>query len=288
VDAAAQAFEAGADAVYAGLRGWSRGGARGELDRQQLRQCIELAHGLGRKVHLALNIIPNPRERNRLQEELEDAVGWGLHAVIVNDVGVLRDIRQELPELAITVSVGCGALNVDDVLFYQDLGASAVVLPGYLEPREIAAIKAKSSIALELMLHMVEEFIQLGKCWMPSYLHFAAAERMQPAQRLGGSVKRGGVGSCFRICQQPWKLLQDGVEVDHRTLPSRQISRFAELGEFLEAGVDVIKIQGRSLSAEMVSAITGRYRSALDAGSRGIRLDVNAVVLPPMWTVQGR
>ncbi len=68
-----------------------------------------------------------------------------MDAVIVNDLGVLRDIRRKLPEMAITVSIGCGALNVDDVLFYQDLGASAVVLPGYLEPREIAAIKAKSS-----------------------------------------------------------------------------------------------------------------------------------------------
>ena len=161
------------------------------------------------------------------------------------------------------------------------------MLPGYLEPREIAAIKAKSSIAVEVMLHMVEEFTQLGKCWMPSYHHFAAAERIQ-APRLGGSVKRGGVGTCFRICQQPWKLLQDGVEVDCRMLPSRQVSRLAEIGEFLTAGVDVVKIQGRSLSAEMVGAITGRYRSALDAWKRGDRVEGDEAVLPEMWTVQGR
>lgn len=288
LDAAAQAFAAGADAVYAGLKGWSRGGARGELDREQLRQCIELAHGLGRKVQLALNIIPRSPERERLLAELGEAADVGLDAVIVNDLGLLRDIRRKLPEMTITVSIGCGALNVDDVLFYQDLGASAVVLPGYLEPREIAAIKAKSSIAVELMLHMVEEFIQLGKCWMPSYYHFAAAERMQPAPRLAGSVKRGGVGTCFRICQQPCKLLLEGVEVDCRVLPSRQISRLAELGEFLEAGVDVIKIQGRSLSAEMVGAVTGRYRSALDAWQRGGAADFMPAALPPMWTVQGR
>ncbi len=288
LDAAAQAFAAGADAVYAGLKGWSRGGARGELDREQLRQCIELAHGMGRKVQLALNIIPRPAERERLLEELGEAAGWGLRAVIVNDLGVLRAIRRKLPEMAITVSIGCGALNLDDVLFYQDLGASAVVLPGYLEPREIAAIKAKSSIAVEVMLHMVEEFTQLGKCWMPSYYHFAAAERIQPAPRLSGSVKRGGVGTCFRICQQPWKLLHGGVEVDRRVLPSRQISRLAELGEFLEAGVDVVKIQGRSLSAEMVGAVTARYRSAMDASKCGGRVDWDAAVLPSMWTVQGR
>jgi len=288
LEAAAEAFAAGADAVYTGLKGWSRGGARGELDREQLRQCIELARRLGREVQLALNIIPRLEERERLLGELGEAAEWGLNVVIVNDVGLLRDIRRELPLLAVTISIGCGALNLNDVLFYQDLGASAVVLPGYLEPREIAAIKASSSIALEVMLHMVEEFIQLGKCWMPSYHHFAAAERIQPAPRLAGSVKRGGVGTCFRICQQPWMLTLDGVEVDHRVLPSRQISRVAELGALLDAGVDVVKIQGRSLSAEMVGMITGRYRSALDAWKRGDRVDGIQAELPAMWTVQGR
>lgn len=288
LDAAARAFQAGADAVYVGLKGWSRGGARGELDGKQLRACIDLAHELGKRVQLALNTIPKPRERKRRLDELGELAEWGLHAVIVNDAGVLRDIRQELPGLAITVSVGCGALNAEDVRFYQDLGASAVVLPGYLEPREIAAIKAKSAIAVELMLHMVEEFMQLGRCWMPSYLHFAATQRIELATRLDGSVKRGGVGSCFRICQQPWKLLRDGEEVDCRVLPSRQISRLAELGEFLEAGVDVIKIQGRSLSADRVGAITGSYRSALDAWQRGGAAEYPPAVLPPMWTVQGR
>ncbi len=287
LESAEHAFAAGADAVYAGLKGWSRGGARGELDRNELRQCIELARRQGGDVQLALNIIPRPPERERLLEELGEAAAGGLHTVIVNDLGVLRDIRQRLPGLAATISIGCGALNVDDVLFYQDLGARAVVLPGYLEPQEIAAIKARSSIAIELMLHMVEEFIQLGKCWMPSYYHFAAAERIQPA-RLAGSMKRGGVGACFRICQQPWTLALDGVEVDHRVLPSRQISRVAELGEFLDAGVDVVKIQGRSLSAEMVGTITGRYRAALDAWKSGGRVENSKAALPAMWTVQGR
>ena len=91
---------------------------------------------------------------------------------------------------------------------------------------------------------MVQEFIQLGECWMPSYVNFAAAEQGYRSKRLGGSVKRGGVGSCFRICEQPWSLLKDDVEADRRLFPSWQISQVAELGAFLDAGVDVIKIQG--------------------------------------------
>jgi U32 family peptidase len=292
LEAAKQAFQAGADAVYVGLRGWSRGGARGEFDREQLRLCIELAHALGKKVQVAANVIPKPHARRQLLHQLAELADWGLHAVILNDVGLLREVRRKLPGLAITASIGCGALNTSDALFYQDLGATAVVLPGYVEPQEIAAVKAKASIQVEIMLHMVQEFIQLGKCWMPSYLNFGAAKRGYRSQRLGGSVKRGGVGSCFRICQQPWRLLKDGVEADRRLLPNRQISEVAELAAFLDAGVDVIKIQGRSLSPEMVGAIIGMYRSAADAWKRGQKSNQksnwNRAALPAMWTVQGR
>jgi putative protease len=288
LEAAVAAFQAGADAIYVGLKGWSRGGARGELDHGQLRRCIEMAHALGKRVELAVNVIPKPQERQALLRELAGFVGWGLHGVIVNDAGFLREVRQMLPGLAITASIGCGALNTRDVLFYQDLGATAVVLPGYLDPQEVADVKARSSVQVEVMLHMVQEFIQLGKCWMPSYLNFAAAERARPAQRLGGSVKRGGVGVCFRVCQQRWTLLYDGAEAGRCLLPSRQISRIAYVAAFLDAGADTIKIQGRSFPPEAVGAITRRYRSAIDAWRSGQQCDGHDAALPAMWTVQGR
>jgi putative protease len=287
LDAATHAFQAGADAVYVGLKGSSRGGARGELDRNGLRQCLQLARVTRKEVQLALNTIPKPVERRSLLEALADFADSGLCAVIVNDVGFLREVRRELPSLRVTVSIGAGALNLDDVLFYQDLGASAVVLPGYLQPEEIAAMKARAPIAIEVMVHMVEEFIQLGKCWMPSYLHFASTER--PAtERLSGSVKRGGVGACFRICQQPWTLFREGRDLDCRIFPSRQISRVAEIGEYLDAGVDVIKIQGRSLPPERIGTITAIYRSALDTWKHRGTVAWSAAALPAMWTVQGR
>ena len=72
LEVAKQAFQAGANAVYVGLRGWSRGGARGEFDRKQLRLCIELAHALGKKVQLAANIIPKPQERQKLLCQLAE------------------------------------------------------------------------------------------------------------------------------------------------------------------------------------------------------------------------
>jgi U32 family peptidase len=287
-EAATQALSAGADAIYVGLKGWSRGGARTEVDRQQFLQCAQSAHALRKQIHLALNTVVPARQHAMLTEELAELAGAGVDAVIVNDIGLLRTLKRQLPALPVSVSVGCGALNADDVLFYQELGAAAVVLPGYLEPPEIAAIKARICIRIELMLHMVDEFIQLGKCWMPSYLNFAAAARVQTSGRLSGSVKRGGVGSCFRICQTPWSVIKGESVVDHRLFPSRQISRLSELAAFLDAGADVIKIQGRSLPPDALGAVVARYRSAIQAWQSGQEIHYENSTLPAMWTVQGR
>ncbi|MFB3916242.1 MAG: peptidase U32 family protein [Terriglobales bacterium] len=294
------AIRAGADAVYVGLKGWSRGGARGELTPGELHDCIRLAHEAGRQLQLAVNIIPKPQEKRGLLRELATFAERGLDAVIVNDIGFLQDVRSCLPELPITVSIGCGSLNEADALFYQELGASAVVLPGNLQPQETSSIKAKVKIKLELMLHMVEEFIQLGKCWMPSYHNFHAAGVETAGGRLSGSVKRGGVGSCFKICQQPWELFRDAEKLDTRLLPSRQLSRVTEVTAFLDAGADIIKLQGRSLPPAQLGALVAGYRFAMDAWiegrthhmcetpEQGARTPVGTAELPRMWTVKGR
>jgi putative protease len=270
-----------------GLKGWSRGGARGELTKLELKECLKQG-----RVRLAANIIPRPKERAVLLEQLAEVEAWGLDGVIVNDPGFLAQVKRCLPRLPVTASIGCGVLNADDALFYEALGADAVVLPGNLEPCEIAAIRARVSIQVEVMLHMVQEFIQLGKCWMPSYLHFpkppGGPEQPEMGTRLTGSMKRGGVGACFKICQQPWVLSWDGRVMDRRLFPSRQISRADELGDFLDAGVEVVKLQGRSLPPALLRPLVRRYRLGIDAWANGRRLEGEPVSLPPKWTVVGR
>ncbi|MGZ4831407.1 MAG: peptidase U32 family protein [Terriglobales bacterium] len=287
LEAAAQAFLVGADAVYVGLKGWSRGGARNELAFEQIRRCVKLAGSLGKSVLVAVNVIPSPLRRHALLQQIRALSEFGVAGIILNDAGFVAEVRSALPELPITASIGCGALNCDDAQFYQDLGATAVVFPGYLQPEEISAIKRSTSIQVEVMLHMVEEFTQLGKCWMPSYVNFVAGEHGDT--RLSGSVKRGGVGACYRLCQQPWTLLKDSIAVDQRTLPARQISRLQDLPAFIDAGVDIIKLQGRSLAPGMIAAIVAAYRAAIIAKEVIQPPGWTAPqALPPMWTVQGR
>ena len=211
---------------------------------------------------------------------------------IVNDPGLLAELRTRYPMLCITASIGCAAMNEADVAFYRDLGADAVVLPGTLSLDELRSLAQVPDVMTEVMIHMVEEFILLGKCWMPSYYRLnptPLAEVNGEGNRLVGSMKRGGAGVCFKVCEQPWDLYLDGQRVTKRLLPSRQISPINDLSDVLDAGVDVVKLQGRSLSPGLLAPLVRRYRAAIDAW-----MDANPLPafqepsLDPSWTVARR
>ncbi len=303
-EAVRAALDAGADAVYVGLEGWSRGGARRELNWDELVAAQREVASAGRSLQVALNTIPKPGERARLFEQVPGLLDLGIRDVIVNDVGILAALRRRFQNLRLTASIGCGAQTVADVAFFRDLGAHAVVLPGTVSPAEVREIRTVRGISVEVMVHMVEEFVLLGKCWMPSYVHLkpsplppASASKARVDEtpegallglRQTGSMKRGGVGACFRICQQPWELFAEGRQVDTRLFPSRQISRIAEVEAYAEAGVDVLKLQGRSLPVELLAPLVRRYREAIDARTFPGAFEAPPATLPAAWAVVGR
>ncbi len=293
-EAVPAALDAGADAVYVGLKGWSRGGARGELDWGELVAAQREVASAGRTLHVAINTIPKPQERAQLFERVPALLDQGIQDIIVNDVGILTALRRRFPRLRLTASIGCGAQTVADVAFFRDIGARAVVLPGTVSPAEMREIRTVQGISVEIMVHMVEEFILLGKCSMPSYVHLKPSrlpiagdmpEGANRGVRQTGSMKRGGVGVCFKICQQPWELFRSDERVDSRFFPSRQISRLAEVGAYAEAGVDVLKLQGRSLPTDLLASLVRRYREAIDTPMAPV---AESAVLPAAWAVVGR
>jgi putative protease len=286
------ALDAGADAVYVGLRGWSRGGARGELAWEEVRDAARLTETRGAELQVALNTIPAPRERGALLDQIQDLADLGIRTLIVNDVGILAAVRRRYPDLALTASIGCGAQTEADVAFFAEVGATSVVLPGTIGPDEAAACCRVGGIAVEIMLHMVEEFVLLGRCWMPSYVHLkptAMPGGDGTSVRQTGSMKRGGVGACFRICQEPWALENDRGRQARQMFPSRQLSRVGDVAGYLAAGVRVLKLQGRSLPPHLLRPLVERYRRAIDAARDGETIDaLPALELPAAWTVAGR
>jgi U32 family peptidase len=291
-EAVAAALGAGADAVYVGLRGWSRGGARSELEWPEIEAAARLARAHGAELQVALNTIPRPHETALLHATVPRLLDLGVRTLIVNDLGLLVTLARAHPAVRLTASIGCGAQTPDDVAAVADLGAAAVVLPATIDPEAARTCAAAAPVDVEIMVHMIEEFVLLGRCAMPGYFQLRPTPLPGGApddRRQSGSMKRGGVGACFKVCQQPWTLQSRTGRRAERAFPARQLSRLADVPWYIDAGVRILKLQGRSLPVESLGPLVMRYRRALDAAMAGRPLDLDpAPELPPTWTVVGR
>ncbi len=247
------ALDAGADAVYVGLRRWGRGGSRAGLPPEEIPEAVRLCRERGAALHAALNAVPAAAELPGFLETVRRLERDGAATVILNDPGVIALVRGEFPGIAITASVGLSTLNPSGALFYRELGADAVVLPTAVAVGEVPAIKAESGLLVEAFIRCRPEPIVHGTCALPGY----ALEGGSPGGDAAGppgapspSAKRGG--PCRLVC----RALPVGV-------PPYSIED--DLPEWIRAGVDAFKMEGRELAPKDASALLLRLRRKLDA-----------------------
>ncbi len=257
-------LNSGADAVYCGVKGWSRYPSVG-LSDHEITEVLSLTHAHGKQLLLAMNSIPRTTEMKLFLNQVEYYVGQGIDGLIVNDIGALALLHHHFPDLRLSASVGCGAINVEDVLFLETLGADTIILPWTVSPQDVTRMRKASHARLEIFVFGLKEHIHLGRCYMPGYVQ-RRHKRFGPdrggRQVVVGSAKQGGV--CYRICKVECLLAGDGST--HATrLPYESFYIYQELGAYLKAGVDLLKIQGRDLPPASVGVLVRFYRRLLDA-----------------------
>ncbi len=242
------ALSAGADAVYVGVRSFSRGGRTG-LPPEAVAAALSACRAAGARLHAAINAVPPSRELPAFLAFLHRLRDAGVDEVILNDPGMIALARREIPAWPICASVGLSVLNPEDARAYRELGADAVVLPSAVRPGEIFAIKKASGLRIEVFAHCRPEFLLHGKCGLTGYA----------AEKAGGgtaSAKRGG--SCRLVCR-------------NLPVPCEAYSIEDELPAWIAAGADVFKIEGRELSPPDAAALVARFREKLDMATGGRR-----------------
>ena len=137
------AFAYGADAVYLGLVDFSlRALRKGELiDETNLKTAVDIANALNKKVYCTLNIFAYDKDIDKLYKTIEVLANAKPHAVIVSDFGIYRVIKKEIPDMEIHISTQTNILNSETVKFWQDLGATRVVLARELSYPKIEKIR---------------------------------------------------------------------------------------------------------------------------------------------------
>lgn len=266
------AFAYGADAVYAGMPGVSLRN-KTSFTLAEMKEGIEYAHALGKKVYLTINLFTHNRDIERLNEFVSHLKELNPDGVIVADPGVFSYIKKQVPGLALHISTQANVCSSLTVGFWKDQGASLCVLGRETPLSEIAEIRAQCpDIKIETFVHGALCVSYSGRCLLSNFMTGRSANK----------------GNCAHTCRWKYKVYEkdsscaDSVYIEEETRPgqlmeltedehgtyimnSKDLCWLPRLAEVLPIGIDSFKIEGRNKS-EYYTAITARaYRHAIDA-----------------------
>ena len=240
------AIHAGADAVYAG---GTRFGARAfatNFTEEKLKEAIDYAHLHGRKLYLTVNTLLKEEEIDSLYSYLEPLYSHGLDAVIVQDIGCLKLIRQNFPDLEIHASTQMSITNKEGALFLQEQGVTRVVPAREISLAEIKDLASTTGMEVECFVHGALCYCYSGQCLLSSF--------------IGG--RSGNRGQCAQPCRLPYSVNQN-TEQEYILSP-KDICTLEDIPEMIEAGIYSFKIEGRMKRPEYVAKVTSIYRKYVD------------------------
>ena len=257
LEMAKASFNAGADAVYVGLYGWSRRTKEYELKIEDIAAICQEAQVRNKEVRVALNTAFSSLEYPKFRKTVQILKDIGVNGLIINDIGAIGVIKEIAPDMEVHISAGMNAVNIEDMWFYRELGADMIVMPCNLTPEEVREIKKHVPVGVEVFLHSNTCFTYLGKCMMSSYVKHSWVFDEFGKNHFHGSPNRGGY--CHRICKANWKW--DGKKVELR---NDMFLAFDNLEDWIGAGVDCLKIQGREYNPSLIAEIVSFYREVID------------------------
>lgn len=254
------ALDFGADAVYLAGQAFGLRAFAGNFSTEEIVSACKEAHKRGKKVYVTVNIIARDEDFVGLKEYLAQLVSAGVDAVIVADIGIIRFIRQNFPQLDIHVSTQANITNTSSALFFADMGVKRVVLARELNLNQIKAIAAalkERGVEVECFVHGAMCISYSGRCLLSNYL----------------ACRDANHGECVQACR--WKYFVKEVSRDNELeveedkrgtyiFNSKDLCMIEHLKELQDAGVASLKIEGRMKSAYYVATVTNTYRKAID------------------------
>lgn len=256
------AFNAGADMVYVGPRGWSRRTRSFELDDDAIERVVKYAKDNGKRLKLAFNTLPTSEEVRKGLEKISQFVNMGVSEFIMTDPGFVHQVKTRFPRVKITASVGCSVMNIREFNFYKDIGFDVMVAPCEMGVEELRQIRRQFNGRIEILIHANRDYTYLGRCTMSSYFKFKHHVDGKGKDNFFGSPNRGGL--CYRVCKSPWKCSGGLVSDELKEMGNYFFTSVKEIPEYVKMGIDVLKIQGREYSTTLVEKMVRFYREYID------------------------
>ena len=256
------AIEAGADAVYFGLKHFSARAKVG-FSLEELPEAMATLHRRGVKGYITFNTLVFNHELDEAARVLAEIAGAGADALIVQDVGVARMAKRIAPDLDIHGSTQMSVTSADGVRLALHFGVSRVTLARELSLAEVRAIRQATDCELEIFVHGALCVAYSGQCFS--------------SEAWGG--RSANRGQCAQACRLPYEMIVDGLLRplgDARYLLSPgDLYALAQVPEIVDIGIATLKIEGRYKDADYVALTTAAYRQAVDEAWAGRELKLD-------------
>lgn len=239
----------GANAVYIGGKSFSARQFANNFDDDEMVQAVRFCHSYGVKLYVTMNTLLD-------NTELEGAVSYaaflhsiGVDAIIIQDIGLLKVLRESIPDLEIHGSTQMTAHNLEGVKLLHDMGVKRVVLSRELSMDEIRYITKNTPAEIEIFVHGALCISFSGQCLMSSM--------------IGG--RSGNRGKCAQPCRMQYTI--DNGDKAYLLSP-KDLSTLDFIRDVIDTGAVSLKIEGRMKRPEYVATVVGAYRRAIDGFSK--------------------
>jgi len=251
----------GADAVYMSGKSFGLRTFSGNFTHDEMIESIRFAHEHGVKCYVTMNILATEGDLKYLDDEIDFVAHTAkADAVLVSDPGIFARIRKIAPDLEIHISTQASVTNSGACSFWQEQGASRIVLAREVSLAQIRDIRKviDPDLQLECFVHGAMCVAYSGRCLLSNYL----------------TGRRSNGGACAQPCRWGYSVIEEKrpdiampVEQDERgtyIFGSKDICMVEHVPEMIESGIDSLKIEGRIKGAYYAACATKVYREAVD------------------------
>jgi len=263
----AAAIDAGASSVYFGIEYLNmRSRSSANFTTADLHEIVRRCREAGVHTYLTLNTVIYPEDLPLMRTIVDNAKQAGVDAIIASDIAAMQYANSQGVEVHLSTQLNIA--NTEALRFYAHF-ADVVVLARELNMEQVATIHRDileqnirgpkgELIQIEMFCHGALCMAVSGKCYLS-------------LNNLGASANRG---ACMQVCRRGY-IVKDKesdleLEIDNQYIMSpKDLKTIHFLNKLLDAGVRILKIEGRARGPEYVKTVVECYKEAVDAWQKG-------------------
>ena len=234
----------GADAVYIGGYNYSLRANANNFSIDEIKEAVTFAHNLNKKVYVTVNILFHNEDLKNLDDYLIELSNANVDAFIVSDMAVIKRINELKLKPELHISTQESSTNKYTIKFWENLGATRVVLGRECSKIDMIDIKENTNAELEVFIHGAMCTSYSGRCVLSNYVTKRDSNR----------------GGCSQVCRFTFNM-DDNNDFQ---IASKDLSMIDYLEYLINIGVSSLKIEGRMRSMYYIATVVDSYKKVRD------------------------